>query len=99
MRIRLEQAGGVAGPAANRRVEIDTATLPEGEGQKGVDLARAAGAAGESVPPRAGRRSPDAMSYRITIDDGGAPQVLVFSDADLPDSAAPLLSWLQSQAR
>jgi hypothetical protein len=99
MRIRLEQVGGVAGPAANRRVEIDTATLPPAESQRAADLARGVGSTGQSTLPSAGRRHPDALNYRITIEDGDTPRVLVFSDADTPDGVAPLLAWLQSRER
>ena len=95
MRIILEQAGGFAAPAMNRRVEIDTSTLDAGESQAAAAHARTALASNEprpSSPPR-----PDAMSYRLTIQDGDQKRVLTFSDADLPAAVAPLLAWMQAR--
>jgi hypothetical protein len=99
MRIRYEQAGGVAAPATNRRLDLDTATLPPDERREAAALVGAVESAGQAPTARPRRRDPDETSYRITLEDGGASRVLVFSDADVPTAVAPLLDWLRGRAR
>ncbi len=85
----LAAAGGLGLPPDT----LDTDTLP---GKGAAELARLMAAASSRRPP-ADRpsRARDAMSYTITVEDGGRSTVLEQSDASMTPEFAALLTWLQ----
>ncbi|GGP54756.1 protealysin inhibitor emfourin [Streptomyces melanogenes] len=91
----LETHGGQAA-AINLRLPpkvLDTDTLPE---DASAELARlVAGAVPEPAAERPDRAR-DAMSYTITVEDGGRSTVLTQSDTTMSPAFASLLSWLEN---
>lgn len=95
MKVTLVQHGGQAA-AINLRLPprvIDSATLPIAEAAELERLAAAAMASGAAgTAPGTAR---DAMSYTITIEDGGRKTVLSQSDTAMSRAFADLLAWIQ----
>ncbi|MFI8265751.1 protealysin inhibitor emfourin [Streptomyces sp. NPDC085665] len=94
MKVTLAAHGGLAA-TVNLRLPpkvLDTDTLPENAAS---ELARLVAAA--VAPPVADQpgRARDAMSYTITVEDGGRSTVLKQSDAAMTPAFAALLAWLQ----
>ncbi|MFE5580503.1 protealysin inhibitor emfourin [Kitasatospora sp. NPDC056531] len=94
MIITLAKHGGLAA-AINLRLPpevLDTATLPEPAAARLTQLVAAAvSAPGQDEADRAR----DAMSYTITIEDGGRSTVLSQSDTAMSPGFAALLTWLE----
>jgi emfourin len=96
MKVTLAQHGGQAA-AINLRLPprvVDTTTLRADEAG---ELARLVADA-KSAPLAAGAApgtARDAMSYTITIEDGGRQMVLSQSDTTMSEAFARLLAWLQ----
>ncbi|MEU8843308.1 protealysin inhibitor emfourin [Streptomyces roseus] len=97
MKVTLATHGGLA--AATLRLPpkvLDTDTLPE---NAAPELARLVAAAVETPveTPMADQpsRARDAMSYTITVEDGGRSTVLKQSDAAMTPAFAALLTRLQ----
>ncbi|GGW55998.1 hypothetical protein GCM10010503_36390 [Streptomyces lucensis JCM 4490] len=91
--------GGLAAPflAGLPPDVVDTHALPESAAAELSRLVAAAvpataATAGAPEPPR---RAPDAMSYSITVEQGGHSSVLVQSDTDMSPEFAALLRWLK----
>lgn len=96
MKITLALHGGLAaGIRLNRPPrQVDAAALPS---EAAAELARLVAAAqGAAAPAETPKSAPDAMSYTITIEDGGRQTVLKQSDTAMSPAFAALLSWLQS---
>lgn len=99
MRVTLATHGGLAAPvlAALPPDVVDTHALPESAAAELSRLVAAAvpatAAAAGSPEPR--RRAPDALSYSITVEEGGHSSVLVQSDTDMSPEFAALLRWLK----
>lgn len=95
MKITLATHGGQAAALNLRRPPrvIDTDTLTAGDA---AELARLAADAA-TTPPRgeAPGKSRDAMSYTITVEDGGKQTVLSQSDTTMSQAFAKLLARLQ----
>jgi hypothetical protein len=96
MKVTMAQRGGQAA-AINLRLPpcvVDTATLRADEA---AELARlvAAAAATPGATDTAPGRARDAMSYKITIQDGGRQTVLSQSDTTMSEAFGRLLAWLQ----
>ncbi|MFF1556215.1 protealysin inhibitor emfourin [Streptomyces sp. NPDC058279] len=95
MKVTLATHGGLAA-ASRLRVPpkvLDTDSLPEREAAELAELvAAAAGPAPEADRPG---RAMDAMSYTITVEDGGGPTVLKQSDTAMTPAFAALLTWLE----
>lgn len=76
---------------------LDAATLPKA---KADELARLVAAA--KAAPAAKETSPgsarDAMSYTITVEDGGSPITLRQSDTTMSPSFDALLRWIETHA-
>ena len=99
MRITLQRTGG---PIPTRSLPgdsaaVDTTTLPSDAAAELESLARSASQHPPAPPPDA-RHAPGAFTYEVTIEDGGAPVVLVASDADMPDAMRALVRRLTSRA-
>ncbi|KPI20628.1 hypothetical protein OV450_0094 [Actinobacteria bacterium OV450] len=94
MKVTLATHGGLAA-AANLRLPpkvLDTDTLPENAASELARLVEAAVAAGEADQPS---RARDAMSYTISVEDGGRSTVLKQSDAAMTPAFAALLTRLR----
>ncbi len=96
MKVTLAPHGGLAAAVHLSRPPrlVDSADLPA------AAAAELAGLAGEAVaapaPAQSEKPIPDAMSYTITIEDGGRQTVLKQSDTAMSPAFAALLGWLQS---
>ncbi|MDQ0688579.1 MULTISPECIES: protealysin inhibitor emfourin [Streptomyces] len=102
MRVTLATHGGLAAPvlAGLPPDVVDSHALPESAAAElsrlvaaAVPAAAAPAAAAGDPEPR--RRAPDAMSYSITVEEGGHSSVLVQSDTDMSPEFAALLRWLK----
>ena len=98
MKITLAPHGGLAAAVYLGRPprEVDADALPAAAA---AELARLVAAAKAAPAPAASSRAvPDAMSYTITIDDGGRQTVLKQSDTTMSPAFGALLGWLQSHS-
>ncbi|WP_053691243.1 protealysin inhibitor emfourin [Streptomyces sp. WM6372] len=94
MKVTLVTHGGLAA-AVNLRLPpkvLDTDTLPENAAPELARLVAAAVATPKADQPN---RARDAMSYTITVEDGGRSTVLKQSDAAMTPAFADLLTRLQ----
>jgi|SRR5690349_4101656 len=95
MRIALATRGGLAA-ALNRRLPprvLDTDSLPPEQAGEARRLVAAASAAGGGTTGAG--RARDAMSYQITVEDGGRSTTLTGSDVSMSPAFAALLSWVE----
>jgi hypothetical protein len=97
MRVSLVSSGGFAAALALGRppLVVDGAGLPAAEAAELAGLVAAAGT--EEAPPDDGRAR-DAVSHRITVEDGGRTTVLRRTDATMSPAYARLLEWLREHA-
>lgn len=99
MRVTLATHGGLAAPvlAGLPPDVVDTHALPESAAAELSRLVAAAvpAPAAATGDPEPRRRAPDAMSYSITVEEGGHSSVLVQSDTDMSPEFAALLRWLK----
>ncbi|WP_329192347.1 MULTISPECIES: protealysin inhibitor emfourin [unclassified Streptomyces] len=95
MRVTLAAHGGLAAASNLRRPPeaLDTDALPE---DAAAELARLVAAAAAEPEAEGPGRARDAMSYTITVEDGGRTTVLKQSDAAMTHSFAALLTWLRN---
>jgi hypothetical protein len=93
MRVTLALHGGwgAAVHLSQQPRQLDTEDLPAAAAG---ELARLVTAA-RTVPAPSSQPLPDAMSYTVTIEDGGRRIVIKQSDATMSPEFADLLSWLQ----
>jgi len=95
MRVSLATHGGMAAPIVRRlppRV-LDTRSLPDDVARELRRLVAAVSTDNGAMTPR--RQFPDAMSYRITVEDGGPPTTLTGSDETMSPAFRELLTWIQ----
>lgn len=100
MRIRFDRAGGFAAPAMRRSLTVDTEELAADEAEELLALVRRA-----DIPDAAGHQSaeasgprPDALHYRVIVEDGDDSHTVVASDADMPQTLRPLVQWLSERS-
>ena len=100
MRIHFQRGGGLAAPAMRQSYTVETDALPDDEAQELRDLINSA-----DIPSLAGRTGasrsaprPDAFSYRLVIEDGDQRHTVEASDADMPATLRPLVSWMIKRA-
>ncbi|GAB7110078.1 hypothetical protein JCM4814A_83930 [Streptomyces phaeofaciens JCM 4814] len=74
---------------------LDTDALPANAAAELAELVAAAVPVAEEERPS---RARDAMSYTITVEDGGRSTVLTRSDATMTPAFAALLDWLEEHA-
>ncbi|MFI6373691.1 protealysin inhibitor emfourin [Streptomyces sp. NPDC050546] len=100
MKVTLATHGGLAAPvlAGLPPDVVDTHALPESAAAELSRLVAAAVPAAAAGDPEPRRRAPDAMSYSITVEEGGHSSVLVQSDTDMSPEFAALLRWLKGHA-
>ena len=94
MKITLVQHGGLAAGIRRKPQVLDAHALPtEAAGELGklVAVAKAEPRPEENEPGRAR----DAMSYTITVEDGGEPTLLRGSDTNMSPAFAALLDWVE----
>jgi hypothetical protein len=98
MKLTLAEHGGLA--AALRLgqppVVVDLSTLPDDEVRQLTDLLSAARA--DPAPSGSARTAPDAMSYTVTVEDGGSQEVLRRTDTTMSREFAELLDRLRRLA-
>ncbi|MEU2389479.1 protealysin inhibitor emfourin [Streptomyces sp. NPDC007369] len=95
MKVTLTERGGLAA-TINLAVPpevLDTDDLPD---DAAAELARLVAAATPTPTVDQPGRARDAMSYTITVDDGGRSTVLKQSDAAMSPAFAALLAWLRN---
>ncbi|MFJ3310942.1 protealysin inhibitor emfourin [Streptomyces sp. NPDC086549] len=95
MKVTLATHGGLAA-VTNLRLPpkvLDTDALPANAAAELVQLVAAAVAMPEEDEAS---RARDAMSYTITVEDGGRSTVLKQSDAAMSPAFAALLTWLEN---
>jgi len=100
MKVTLATHGGLAA-AINFRLPpqvVDTNTLPKPVTGELAQLVSAAKAAEAAKASREKGRARDAMSYTITVDDGGQQVTLVESDTTMSQEFAALLSWIEQHS-
>jgi hypothetical protein len=98
MKVSLVRRGGW-GAGINPRLPaavVDSATLAQAAAD---ELARLVAAA-KAAPPQEGNpeSARDAMTYVITIEDGGATSVLTQSDTTMSSAFVALRDWLRNHA-
>ncbi|AZS75025.1 hypothetical protein DDE74_32565 [Streptomyces lydicus] len=94
MKVTLATHGGLAA-AINLRLPpkaLDTDALPA---NVAAELAQLVAAAVAMPKEDRATRARDAMSYTITVEDGGRSTVLRQSDAAMSPAFAALLTWLK----
>lgn len=95
MKITLQRHGGLAAIRRPPQV-LETSQLPP-EVAEGLESRIAALGPEAAEQPGPGRVR-DAMSYTITVDEGGATKVWRQSDGNMSDAFAALLELLEGQA-
>ncbi|MEV4190125.1 protealysin inhibitor emfourin [Streptomyces toxytricini] len=93
MRVSLAVRGGLAATTHRGPPEVvDTADLPAAEA---AELARLVAALTPGPRSDGPGRARDAVSYTITVEDGGRSTASTQSDAAMSPSFAALLAWLR----
>ncbi|MFF5537158.1 protealysin inhibitor emfourin [Streptomyces cinerochromogenes] len=100
MKVTLARHGGLAAAIHLRRppTVVDTDALPDSA------AAELAGLVAAAVPGTAGEegagpgRARDAMSYTVTVEEGGRSTELTQSDTTMSPEFAALLSWLEKHS-
>lgn len=96
MKVRFEQSGGWGNPLG-RVCELDTQHLDPNEAEQLQTLV-----AQSQIEESTDARSPevrDAVNYEIVIEEGEQAHRIRADDMTLPDSARPLVKFLQSRAK
>jgi len=93
MKVTLATHGGLAAGIRRQPQMIDTTALSKSDAAELTRLVWAAEAAGPAQDESSGR-SRDAMSYTVTVEDGGLSTVLSLSDTAMTRASAALLDWL-----
>ena len=98
MKLTLAEHGGLAAGLrlGQPPVVVDLSTLPDADARQLTDLLSAARA--DPVPAGRARAAPDAMSYTVTVEDGGTREVLRRTDTTMSDEFAQLLDRLRHLA-
>ncbi|MCH6162593.1 protealysin inhibitor emfourin [Streptomyces marispadix] len=94
MKVTLETHGGQAA-AVNLRLPpkaVETGALPEHAATELSELVAAALPTAKEERPTQAR---DAMSYTITVEEGGGSTALTQSDTTMSPEFAALLDWLE----
>lgn len=96
MRISLAKHGGqAAGMYLGRPPRVlDSKTLPPSAAEELDELVEAAKATVTAAGTAPGRAR-DAMSYTVTVEEGGRETVLKLSDTDMSPAFKDLLAWLE----
>jgi hypothetical protein len=100
MKVTLATHGGLAAAIRIRRPPrvVDTETLPpllSAELARLIAVAREAGS-GEAAGAGGGAR--DAMTYKVTIEDGGTPVTLHSSDVTMTPAFDALRAWIEKHS-
>lgn len=95
MKITFRESGGYAGLI--RGCELDTDSFPPDEAVELQSLVEQSG-----ILQAKGGRTPNArdlLNYEITVQTSEGVHRVSFDDMTLPESAVPLLEYLQSRAQ
>jgi len=99
MKVTLEQHGGHLAGMRRPALVVRTDTLPPDAAGELTGLVAAAKAAAPAPAQGRAGPAPDAMSYTITVENGGQPVLLRQSDTDMSQAFAALLDWIRRHAR
>ena len=97
MKVILAKHGGFAAGILRRPHIVDSTTLPETAAEELARLLAELKTA-PGVKEEGPGRARDAMSYTITVEDGGEQTVFRQSDTTMSPSFAALLQWLELHA-
>lgn len=97
MKITLTQYGGLAAGIRRPPKFVDTRALPPDSERELMSLIAAANTTSRSAAAGSDRAR-DAMSYKITVDDGAHSIVISQTDATMSGAFAELLGWIQKHA-
>lgn len=97
LQIEFERSGGFAGISLKK--SVDAAGLPEAEARELRELVERADLAGVSERPGPGPGRPDRFQYDIAVNIDDRRYRVTVGEADLPDSAKPLVEKLLVLAR
>ncbi len=97
MKVTLAEHGGLAAGVRRLPRVVEADALPKAAAAELTRLVADAKAA-SGVQQDGPGRARDAMSYTITIEDGGGPTVLRQSDMTMSPAFAALLTWLKRHA-
>jgi hypothetical protein len=92
MKVTLAQHGGLAATMNRVPQVLDAGALPKLAKE---ELTRLVAAVHAASTPEENVRARDAMTYTITVQDGGQPIVLTQSDTTMSPPFADLLAWLE----
>jgi len=99
MKVILATDGGQAA-AVNLRLPpkvVDSSALPAVSASELAQLVAAAKSAPAPKEPQPGKAR-DAMTYKITIEDGGTPVVLTQSDTTMSKAFVALRDWIRKHS-
>src|SRR5688572_4727180 len=97
MHITLKAHGGLAAGIQRPASSIDTAALDERESARVEHLVQSVMDAAAAPPPP--WPSPDAMTYTLTVKEGGRVRTIKVSDNDMTPELGELIDYLEQQAR
>ena len=97
MKVTLAKYGGWTATMQVPTLTVDAANLPKADAKELARLVTAAKVAPQTEDHSEGRAR-DAMSYELTLEEGGNPVVLSQSDTTMTKPFAELLAWLEQHA-
>lgn len=97
MMVTLEKYGGWTATMGAATLVVDTADLPEAAAKELAQLVSAAKAS-PMIEDYSRGSARDAMSYQLTLQEGGKMVVMSQSDTTMTKAFAALLSWLEQHA-
>jgi hypothetical protein len=97
VKVILEKYGGFAAGIRQPPHIVDSTALPETDAEELAQLVSALKGA-PAVEEESPGRARDAMSYTITVEDGGKRTVFRQSDMTMSPLFAALLQWLELHA-
>lgn len=98
MRLHFERQGGYAGLRLSHEVDVDA--LPSdtaAQVRELIDAARLLDAT-HTFTEQSSTRVPDAMIYRLQLEDGATSRTLQWTDVTAPADVKPLLALLSKLA-
>jgi hypothetical protein len=97
MKVTLAKYGGWTATMQVPPLTVDAANLPKADAKELARLVTAAKVAPQ-VEDHTEGRARDAMSYELTLEEGGKPVVLSQSDTTMTKPFAELLAWLEQHS-
>ncbi len=92
MKVTIVRGGGVGGMTTRTQLESDA--LPAADAQTLAAHVQGAALQAGAAP---GPRSPDALLYEISVNDGGSDVTQRFTEDSLPEGVRQLVQWVDSR--